>query len=211
MRLVGWIFVVCAVATALGVFLPIVEMRVGHVVATKREKLSLFHASEERTMVRRLLAAYRHANRHHLEKSAGKVLSHLHGAAKDYAEDASDAMDTLSGISDEDARRAGIALVILCWTIVGLAAAMVLIVAAGVINDRYRRWQLVLASILAFLQAALCVGVRIGIDMAVFEANDELGANVVANGAAATLLPVAAAGTFLSAIALVVMHVRQRR
>ncbi|MFT3692747.1 MAG: hypothetical protein QM831_06380 [Kofleriaceae bacterium] len=209
MRLVAWIFVVCSALAALGVFLPIVSA--SGVMFTKRERMSLFHASEQRTLVRRLLTAYRHANHHHLEKNLGKVLPHLHGNTKDYLEDAGDAMDTLSGISDEDAKRAGQALVILCWTIIGLAILMVLAVGPDSINGVFKRWHLVVALILALLQAALCVGVRIGMDMAVYEANDEIGASVVTIGSAATVLPVAAVGAFLTAITLLVLHVRQKR
>ncbi|HEY0250823.1 MAG TPA: hypothetical protein VGC41_04820, partial [Kofleriaceae bacterium] len=79
------------------------------------------------------------------------------------------------------------------------------------INGTFKRWHLVVALILALVEAVLCVGVRIGMGLAVFEANDEIGANVVAVGSAATVLPLAAIGAFLMAIAMLVFHARRKR
>ncbi len=98
MRLASWIFIVATVVTALGVFLPVLEVPVAGHVVSRRETLSLHGAATNRRLVRRLLAAYRHS---HATRVGGAVITkitpHAGRWAKDYLEDAGDAMDTLSG------------------------------------------------------------------------------------------------------------------
>ena len=208
MRLASWLLIAAAVTCALGVFLPVLEVA-GHVVS-KRETLSLHDAANNRRLVRKLLATYRKSEALHLDHAIGKVSPHA-GRAKEYLEDTSDAMDTLNGISDEDAKQAGRALVILCWIVIGIAAMSVALIFFDVVSGTFHRGRIIGAVLVTLILAALAVAIRIGCGLVAFEANDEIGAEVVRLGIAATLMPVAAVVAFGSAVTLLVLHVRSRR
>jgi hypothetical protein len=207
MRLASWIFVVAAAVTALGVFLPVLEVA-GHVIS-KRETLSLHGAVHDRAMVRKLLGAYRkHEAMRHV---VGGITPHTGGRVKDYLEDAGDAMDTLSGVSDDDARDAGIALLVLTWVVIGLAAVMIALVFFDVVGGVYHRGRIIGALVLAVVLGAIALALRIGCGMVVFEVNDEIGALAVRLGIATIVMPVAAMTAVACSIALLVLHVRSRR
>ena len=153
MRLVSWIFVVAAAVTALGVFLPVLEVA-GRVIS-KRETLSLHGAADNRAMVRKVLGAYRkHEAMRHV---VGKITPHTGGRVKDYLEDADDAMDTLSGISDDDAKQAGRALWILTWFVIGLAAVMIALVFFDVVSGVYHRGRIIGALVLAVVLCTVTI------------------------------------------------------
>jgi hypothetical protein len=207
MRLASWIFVVAAAVTALGVFLPLLEVA-GHVIS-KRETLSLHAAANDRALIRKLLGAYRrHEAMRHV---VGGITPHTGGRVKGYLEDAGDAMDTLSGISDDDAKQAGRALVVLTWFVVGLAALMIALVFFDVVGGVYHRGRIIGALVLAVVLAAIAVALRIGCGMVVFEINDEIGSEAVRLGIATIVMPVASITALACAIVLCVLHVRSRR
>ena len=209
MRLASWIFVVAAAITALGVFLPLLEVA-GHVIS-KRETLSLHGAAGNRALVRKVLGAYRKSEALHLQRVVGKVTPHTGGRAKDYLEDAGDAMDTLSGISDDDAKQAGRALLILTWFVIGLAAVMIALVFFDVVGGIYHRGRIIGALVLAVVLAAAAIAIRVGCGMVVFEVNDEIGAEAVRLGVATIVMPVAALTALANVVAVLVLHVRSRR
>jgi hypothetical protein len=207
MRLASWIFVVAAAVTALGVFLPLLEVA-GHVIS-KRETLSLHGAANNRAMVRKVLGAYR---KHEAMRSVvGGITPHTGGRVKDYLEDAGDAMDTLSGVSDDDAKQAGRALLILTWFVVGLAALMIALVFFDVVGGVYHRGRIIGALVLAVVLCAIALSLRIGCGMVVFEVNDEIGAEAVRLGIATIVMPLAAMTALACSIALLVLYVRSRR
>jgi hypothetical protein len=208
MALASWILIAAAVACALGVFLPVLEVA-GHVIS-KRETLSLHGAANNRALVRKLLATYRKSEALHVDHAIGKVSPHS-GRAKEYLDDTTDAMDTLSGISDEDAVQAGRALVILTWIVIGIAAMAVALIFFDVVSGTFHRGRIIGAVLVTLILAALAIAIRIGCGLVAFEANDELGAELVRLGVAATLMPAAALVTFGSAVTLLVLHVRSRR
>jgi hypothetical protein len=207
MRLASWIFVVAAAVTALGVFLPLLEVA-GHVIS-KRETLSLHGAANNRAMVRKVLGAYRkHEAVRHV---VGGITPHTGGRVKDYLEDADDAMDTLSGISDDDAKQAGRALLILTWFVIGLAALMIGLVFFDVVGGVYHRGRIIGALVLAVVLAAIALSLRIGCGMVVFEVNDEIGSEAVRLGIATIVMPIASITALACSIVLLVLHVRSRR
>jgi hypothetical protein len=210
MSLASWIFVVAAAVTALGVFLPVLEVPIAGHVMSKRETISLHGAASDRKLVRKLLAAYRRSEAMRLDHAIGKVSPHA-GRVKDYLDDAGDAMDTLSGISDEDAKNAGRALLALTWLLIGLSVLMIALVFFDVVGGVYHRGRIIAALVLAVISAAIALGVRIGCGLVVFEANDEIGAAAVRLGSAALVMPIAAITALITAIVLLVMHVRSRR
>ena len=209
MRLASWIFVVAAAVTALGVFLPLLEVA-GHVIS-KRETLSLHGAANNRALVRKLLGAYRRSEALQLQHVVGKVTPHTNGRVKDLFEDAGDAMDTLSGISDDDAVQAGRALWIVTWFVIGLATLMIALVFFDVVGGVYHRGRIIGALVLAIVLAAIALSVRVGCGIVVFEVNDEIGAEAVRLGIATMVMPIAAITTLACSIALLILHVRSRR
>ncbi|HET9989910.1 MAG TPA: hypothetical protein VFQ65_15375 [Kofleriaceae bacterium] len=212
MRVASWLFIVCAVVAALSVFMPVLDVPVAGHVISKRETLSLHGAASNRKLVRKLLAAYRRNSAARVGGAVlGKVTPHAGGRAKDYLEDAGDAMDALSGISDEDAKQAGRALVALTWIVIGLCALMAALVFFDVVTGVYHRGRIIGALVVVVLVAAIAIAIRIGCGMVAFEANDELGAAAVELGVATIAMPVAATGALLSAVALLILDVRSRR
>jgi hypothetical protein len=209
MRLASWIFVVAAAVTALGVFLPLLEVA-GHVIS-KRETLSLHGAANNRALVRKVLGAYRKYEVMGMRPAVNRITPHTGGRVKDYLEDADDAMDTLSGISDDDAKQAGRALLILTWFVIGLAAVMIALVFFDVVGGVYHRGRIIGALVLAVVLAAIAVSVRIGCGMVVFEVNDEIGSEAVRLGIATIVMPLASITALACSIALLVLHVRSRR
>lgn len=207
MRLASWIFVVAAAVTALGVVLPLLEVA-GHVIS-KRETLSLHDAANNRALVRKLLGAYR--KHEAIRQVVGGITPHTGGRVKGYLEDADDAMDTLSGISDDDAKQAGRALVILTWFVIGLAALMIALVFFDVVGGVYHRGRIIGALALAVVLAAVSVSLRIGCGVVVFEVNDEIGSEAVRLGITTTVMPIASITALACAIVLLVLHVRSRR
>ncbi|MEO8553130.1 MAG: hypothetical protein ABI678_24325 [Kofleriaceae bacterium] len=211
MRLASWIFIVCAVVTALSVFMPVLEVG-GTAIVSKRQTLSLHGAAENRKLVRKLLAASRHSHALRLGSVAlGKAMPHAGGRTKDVLEDAGDAYDTLSGISDDDAKQAGRGLLALTWILIGLCAAMLALVFFDVVGGVFHRGRIIGALVLSLIVAALGVAVRIGLGMVVFEANDELGATAVSLGTGALVMQLAAVSAFLVGVALLVLEIRSRR
>lgn len=205
-------FIVCAVVSALAMFMPVLDVPVAGHVVSKRETLSLHGAASNRKLVRKLLAAYRHNKAARIGGAViGKVTPHAGGRAKDYLEDAGDAMDALSGVSDEDAQRAGQALVALCWIVIGLCAVMAALIFFDVVGGVYHRGRIIGALGVAILVAAIAVAIRIGCSAVAFEANDELGVAAVELGVATIAMPIAAIGGALTAVALLVLDVRSRR
>jgi hypothetical protein len=209
MRLASWIFVVAAAVTALGVFLPLLEVA-GHVIS-KRETLSLHGAANNRALVRKVLGAYRKYEVMGMRPAVNRITPHTGGRVKDYLEDADDAMDTLSGISDDDAKQAGRALLILTWFVIGLAAVMIALVFFDVVGGVYHRGRIIGALVLAVVLAAIAVSVRIGCGMVVFEVNDEIGSEAVRLGISTIVMPLASITALACSIALLVLHVRSRR
>jgi len=206
------VFIVCAVVAALSVFMPVLDVPVAGHVMSKRETLSLHGAASNRRLIRKLLAAYRHNSAARMSGAvADKLAPHARGRAKDYLEDAGDAMDALSGISDEDAKQAGRALLALTWIVIGLCALMTALIFFDVVTGIFHRGRIIGALVVAILVAAIAIAIRIGCGMVAFEANDELGAAVVELGVATIAMPAAAISAVLSGIALLVLDIRSRR
>ncbi len=209
-RLVSWLLIVAAAVTAFGVFMPVIDAPLGGRVLSKRETLSLHDAVTHRKLVRRLLVAYRGSEATRVGGALlPKVVPHT-GRAKEYFGDAADAMDSLSGVSDADVKHASAGLVALTWIIIGLGALTIALVFFDAVNGRYQRGRVIGALALAVGSAAIAIAVRIGCGLVVFEANGEVGSSVTSLGYGATAMPVAALVAVASAIALLVMLVRNR-
>lgn len=210
-RVASWIFVACALTCAIGIFVPAIELRIGGHVLSKRTSLSLRQAAGDRDLVRKLLAASRGAQHTHAGNLVHKVAPHASGTLKDVLGDANDAMDTLSGISDDDAKTAGLVITIVVWAFFVACLAMALLVFLDVVGGEYHRWRLVTALAIATVVAAIGIAIRYACTEVAFEANDELGRDAVGLGAATLVIPITAIGAFCAAITLLVLHVRAAR
>ena len=183
-RVVSWIFVVCAFASATGLFMPSLEVTL---VRSKYGNVSLYEVSTHRALATKLIAAY-HKNR-------GRALTEilLEHSKNEYAGDARDAMSTLDSVSDRDVKTAGTALVAILWAFLALQAVMGLLVLGSLVGDVYRKRRLVLVAVLAAVSTAIAIGLRLVCGEAVFQANDEVGRTVLGVGPGATVMVVASA------------------
>jgi hypothetical protein len=205
-RLVSWIFVLCALASATGIFMPALELRA---VRIRRANVSLYELGSHRALATRVIAAY--------HKSRGRALGEalMTIAAKhtrnEYLGDANDAMSTLDDISDQDVRTLGTVLVVVIWGYLALQAVMGLLVLGSLVGDVYRKRRLVLVTGLAVLSTTIAIGLLMVCREAAWEANDEIGRTVVGAGAGPYLMAVASALGLVAIVAVLLGHVRAAR
>lgn len=209
MRVVSWIFVVCAFASATGIFMPSLEVTV---VRSKYGSISLYELGTHRALATRLIAAYHKSRGRALaEALTGAVLEH---SKNEYVGDASDAMSTLDSVRDQDVKTLGTVFVVTIWVYLLLQAVMGLLVLGSLVGDVYRKRRLVLVAVLSLVSTAIAGALRVVCGEAVFQANDELGRTVLGVGPGATLMIVASA-VGLAAIATVMIGrtlvIRSRR
>jgi hypothetical protein len=205
-RLIAWLLVACALLTAIGVFVPCLEVHAGG-ITVRRASISLYRASADRELARALLARYEHTGqRRSAEQIANLLLEHpATRAQKLHVDDARDAMTTLGSLDDRQVVIGERALVGVVWGMIALAVLAILVaarIAVGALAPRARA--LVAAVAIALMLAALAVAVHVGCRLAVGEANDEVGADVLALASGAWMMPLAALGALACAIGLVV-------
>lgn len=205
MRVVSWAFVLCTLLGAIAAFLPSVEL--GSQVIGRHVKLSLYTASTDRAAVRKLLAVY-HASE--ARQTGGELVRavspKLRGRAAAAIGDLRDAMDTLDDTSDDDVRTAGTIFTIALWTLLGLDALMIALVFRQLSRARYHRGALIAALVLSVLAAGVAVALAIACRVAVWEANDAVGATVLTLAAGAYVLPLAAIAGLILAVVLVILR-----
>ena len=177
MRVVSWLFVLCALAAATGVFMPCLELTA---VRTKHGEVSLYQASTHRAIARRLIAAYHKSH----ARALGELLvdAAVKHSKNEYAGDVDDAMTTLDTVSDQDVARAGTALVVVIWLFLLLQAIGALLVLGQLVGDVWRRRRLIAIVALALVSAAIAVALMLGAREAAWQANDEIGHAVVGAG-----------------------------
>ena len=209
-RVVSWAFVLCTVLCAIGAFLPSVELRIAGQAVSKGTRLSLYAASTDRDLVRKLIAAYHRSHARKTSADLVRVVSpKVHGRARAALDDIRDAMDTLDDTSDSDVRTAGMVFTAALWTLLGLDALMVLLVFTGLVRGTFRSGRLRLALALSVLVAAIAVALHVACREVVWEANDEVGRAVLALAVGAYLIPLAALAALASAVVLVIRQSRR--
>jgi hypothetical protein len=203
-RVVSWLFVLCALAAATGVFMPCLEPAV---VKSQRATISLYDAGRHRAIASRLIAAYHKSHGRELaELLTGRMLSHL---KNEYLGDAHDAMTTLDDVSDQDIRRAGTVLVVAIWLFIVLHALAALLVLGQLVGDVWRRRRLLAIVGLALADTAIGVGLYIACKEAAFQVNDEVGARILAAGPGPLVMAAASVVGLASAIAVAIGRLRQ--
>jgi hypothetical protein len=204
-RVAGWAFVLCAALVAIGVFLPSIDVQLGGRAVTKRAQLSLYAASTDRELVRKLIASYHRSGKRQLGSELVRTVTpRASGRPRAALEDARDAMAALDGVSDDDARTAGTIFTVVLWTLLGLDAVMAGLVFGELMRGAYRRGRLIAALAASVVVAAIAVALHLACREAVWEANDEVGHTAVVLAAGAYAIPVAAVAGLVAAIVLVV-------
>jgi hypothetical protein len=209
-RLAAWVMIAFAVLSATAVFLPGIQVEVGGVSLGRRASLSLYQAAKERDVARALLGKYQATGGRHVgERAADLLLEHAaKHAKKAHVDDARDAMSTLDDIRDSDLLTAGRALVAVTYGYLALVVLLVALIFAETMRGGYSRKRAIAAVALATVAAATAIAAHIGWREAVWQANDELGADLFGLGIGAYLMPLGACGALAAAIALLVVQVR---
>jgi hypothetical protein len=216
MRIASWVLVACCALAGLGVFFPALEARpelTAHVTrVAHRTSLSLYQAAADRELARRLLAAYRASRGQRVGMQLVSAMDmHARGRTKDALDDARDAMDTLGGLSDNDAKTIGTALTAATWTFLILLGVIALIALAQSVSGRYSRGRTIVALVLAVIVGAMAVAMYIACKQVVFEVNDEVSYRVVELGRGAYLIPAGGVGALIAAIAALIAQIRDSR
>jgi hypothetical protein len=203
-RVASWVFVLCAVLGAVGVFLPSIELQVSGSSVSKRTDLSLYKVASDRERARWLLARYHGSSKRKVGADLlRKVSPHVGGRVRSAIGDARDAMDTLDDVSDDDLRTAGIALIATLSLLLGLEALITALVVNELVRGSYRRSRYIIALIASLLVTAIAIALHLACREAVWEANDEVSRTILSLGPAAYLIPITAIASLLLAIGII--------
>lgn len=203
MRVASWVFVLAAVLGAVGVFLPGVELELAGKAVSRRTQLSLYTASRDRELVRKLVIAYHASSKRQLGGEVlRKVTPHVGGRVRHALDDARDAMDTLDDTSDDEVRTAGAVFTATLAALLALDGVMILLIFPQLMRGAYRRGVLVAALAASVLTAAIAVALHIACREAIWQANDEVGRTTLVLAAGAYVIPLAALLGLGAAIAL---------
>jgi hypothetical protein len=203
-RLASWVFVIAAVVGAVGVLLPSVELQLGGKSVSRRTQISLYTASRDRELVRRLVVAYHASSKRKLSGDLVRTAApRVGGRLRSALEDARDAIDTLDDTSDDDIRTAGTVFTVALGALLALDALTILMVFPSLMRASFRRGPLIAALVAAVLATAVSIALHLACREAVWRANDEVGRTTVALAAGAYVIPLAALVSLGAAIALV--------
>jgi hypothetical protein len=211
-RIAAWAFVVCTVLGVVGVFVPVVELRVEGVAVAKKGAISLYQASNNSELVRRFIAGYRKSSKMKYGAAIlGALEPHAHGKVKGNLDDVHDAMETLDTVDDADLVSGARVFKIGLWVFLSLHVIMGLVIFTSVMENAFSRRRLAIAAACSVLVTAISLGIYWACGEAVFEANDELGVPFVGTSVGTLLIPIAAVLGFVAMTALVVLRIRTRR
>jgi hypothetical protein len=211
-RIAAWAFVVCAVLCVVGIFVPAVELRLDGGSVSRKTSLSLYQLSTSRELVRGYLEAYKRAPGRKLgEGLAAALMPRVTRGVRGHLGDLRDAMSTLDDVDDKDVVTAGRILTATVWTLLALVAVMAGIVFSDTMRERYRRGRTIIVVAIALVVAVAAIAVMLAAREAVWQANDELGRDIVGVAFGAYMLPVAALGALAAAIVQLVQLVRLRK
>jgi hypothetical protein len=193
---VGWIFVLSALASAAGIFLPSIHVPAAH---TSRAAVSLYEVATHRALATRLIAAY-HMSR---GRALGEALTQaiVQHSKNEYVGDANDALTSLDEVSDRDVKTLGIVFAGVIWAFLAVQAVTLLLVVGSLAGDVHRKRRFVVVAALSALGAAIAIALLVVCREAVWQANDDVGYAVLGVGpgvywmAAASALGLVAAVT----------------
>ncbi len=212
MRIAAWIFVVCTAASAIGVFLPSVELELAGKAVSKRTSLSLYRAYTDRDVAQKLIAGYeRNTKKRFGAAILTAIMPHTSGRLNGALDDATSAMGTLDGITADDVKTGGTIFAITLWAFLGFHALMGGLVFGELMSEGFRRRRIVIALVIAVLVAAIGVATCLAAREVVWEANDELGATAFGTGFGAYLTPCGGVAALIAVAVLLAQHIRAAR
>jgi hypothetical protein len=207
-RIAGWVFVIAAAVGAVGVFLPSIEVRLGGKSVSRRTEISLYTASRNRELARRLVVAYHASEKRKLGGDIVRTVSpRVGGRARSVLEDARDAMDALDDTRDDDVRTAGIVFTVALIALLAIDGLMILLVFPPLMRGSFRLPTLIAALATSVLGTAIALAMHLGCRIVVWRANDEVGTSTLALGPGAYVIPAAA----LLGFGAVIVLIRRRR
>jgi hypothetical protein len=171
----------------------------------------LYRAQADRELAARFVANYRHAhNRALAGELVGKLNASTTGRAHDVFDDTESAMETLDDMDEADARTYGRVAQVVVWLDLALGIAGFLLVLGDTVRGAPRLGRMAGAAATALVCLAIAVAAHLVCGAVVFEANDDIGAGVLALGLGAYLMPLVNAVMVAAMVAGVVLGVRGR-
>lgn len=209
MQLAARATVFLALLGVLAVFLPVGQIDVAGGWGRAATSRSFYQIGRSTGAIRELIAEYQASTAKKIgARALDKIAPRLRGKAGSAASDVQDAMSTLDELRDEDVKLVGTIVSTVMWSLIGLNLAVVILLYG--VNAATSRLRVAAAVLAAFLVGVLSVALYLVLDRVVVEANAEIGAPVFLLRFGAYLIPLAGAGMFLAAIAMVVGYVRTR-
>jgi hypothetical protein len=211
-RAAAWAFILCVVASAIGVFLPSFGAQAKGIGLGRKASLSLYQVASKEEFAEKLVVAYHKGAKTQLGAAVVATLTpKLAGKISSYLVDAGDAARTLDEVSDEDAGTLGTILKVTVYAFLGLHVVMLGLMFGPAIEDTFRRRRIVVALAVSVVVAAVAIALHWASRVAVAEANLEVGVEVLAVGAGAYLTVVAAVVAVIAQAAVLVLHIRHVR
>lgn len=212
MRIAAWAFVVCTVLCAAAVFVPAVELLVDGGTVSRRTSLSLYQVSTSRDVVRGYVRAYKRAPGHKLGVAVtGVLMPRVGKGLRSHLDNIRDAVTTLDEVEDRDVVTIGRILTATVWTLLALLAVMAGLIFSDTMRERYRPTRTFVVVGISAIVAAVAIAVMLAAREAVWQANDELGHEVLGVAFGAYMLPVTALGAVAAAGMLLVKLRRLRK
>src|SRR5262249_2918173 len=149
-------FVACTAVCAVSIFVPSVE--VSGLTWSKRASLSLWQASTNTDVAKRIVTAFNGNSKRRLgEAFTAALLPHTRGGLRGHLDDAHSALEAVD-VSDSDIDTGGRALEVVLFGFFALAGVAIGVVFAELMRSEIRRKRIVIALVLSVLIAALAVG-----------------------------------------------------
>jgi hypothetical protein len=203
------VVVVCAVLAAVGVFLPNIQVELGGIALSRRTSMSLYQIDKSRVVVRHLIARY--------HRSGGKklgavvehhVMPHLGGRVHEALDDATSAMDVLDDVSDDQARTGSQIFQVLVWVLLALEGLIAALVFVEIVNGTMRKSRVIGALVVSVLATPIAIGMSVMTYALVYEANDEIGVDMVGATVGAYVIPIAALVGLIASVVLLAKRPR---
>jgi hypothetical protein len=210
-RIAAWIFVACTLVCGLSIFVPSVEVQIGRVALSKRTSVSLWQASTNTAVAKRVVAAFNGNSKRRLgEAVTAALLPYVKGSAHGHLDDAHSALESVD-VTDSDIDTGGRVLEILLLGFLALGGVAIGLVFAELMRPEIRRKRVAIALAVSVLIAALSIGFHLVCREGVWQANDSLGKDAFGLATGAWLMPVMGVGALGALIAVLVIQRRRQK
>jgi hypothetical protein len=205
------IFVACTAMCALSIFVPSVAVEIGGVTVSKRASLSLWQASTNTDIAKRIVGAFNGNSKRRLgEALTAALLPHARGGLRGHLDDAHSALEAVD-VSDSDIDTGGRVLEIVLFGFFMLAGVAIAVVFVELMRPAIRRKRVIIALVLSVVVAALAIGFHLLCREGVWQANDSIGKDALGLAAGAWLMPVMGVGALAALVTVLVMMQRLQK